>query len=241
MLKIRSEHPNAGYRTMVALLKQEGYHVNHKKVQRLMRKLGIGVTSFWRKSRKYNSYKGKIGTVAKNKINRRFNTPIVHQKVTTDTTEFKYYENGVQKKLYLNPYLDLFNSEIISFDISKQATYQSVNTALMEALEKTSDCPYRRTFHSDQGWVYQMKSYVSNLKNHKVFQSMSRKGNCHDNSIMENFFGILKQEVYYGHVFNSFEELSHTIIHWIDYYNTRRIKKKLNWMSPIQYRLAHSK
>lgn len=241
MLEIRQEHANAGYRPMVELLKQKGLHANHKKVQRLMKKLGLRVTSYWRKSRKYNSYRGRVGTVAKNKLHRRFNTPMPHQKITTDTTEFKYYDNGIQKKAYLNPYLDLFNNEVISFEISRQPTSLAVMTALSQALEITSDCPYRRTFHSDQGWAYQMKSYVFTLKSHKIIQSMSRKGNCHDNSVMENFFGLLKQEIYYGHVFNSFEELKQAITAWIHYYNTKRIKKKLNWMSPIQYRLTYSK
>jgi len=88
-----------------------------------MKKLGLRVTAFWHKSRKYNSYKGKVGTVAKNKLHRRFNTPVAHQKITADTTEFKYYDKEVQKKLYLNPYLDLFNNEVISFEISKQPSY----------------------------------------------------------------------------------------------------------------------
>lgn len=126
MLKIRQEHANAGYRPMSELLKQRGYHVNHKKVQRLMKKLGLRVTSYWHKSHKYNSYKGKVGTVAKNKLHRRFRTSIPHQKITTDTTEFKYYEDGIQKKCYLNPYIDLFNSEVISYHISKQPSYQSI-------------------------------------------------------------------------------------------------------------------
>lgn len=240
MLKIRSEHKNAGYRPMVQYLKVEGYLVNHKKVQRLMKKLGLRVSTYWRKSRKYNSYKGQVGTVAKNVLHRRFNTSVPHQKITTDTSEFKYYENGVQKKLYLNPYLDLFNNEVLSFEISKQPTYKPIMTALNKALETTSDCPYRRTFHSDQGWAYQMNHYVKTLKANKVFQSMSRKGNCHDNAVMENFFGLLKQEIYYGHIFNSFEELKQAIEDWIAYYNTKRIKHKLNWMSPVQYRLACS-
>ena len=169
MLKIRQEHANAGHRPMSELLKQRGYHVNHKKVQRLMKKLGLRVTSYWHKSRKYNSYKGKVGTVAKNKLHRRFRTSIPHQKITTDTTEFKYYEDGIQKKCYLNPYIDLFNSEVISYHISKQPFYQSIDIALNQALAVTSDCPYRRTFHSDQGWGYQMRDYVSKLKSHRIF------------------------------------------------------------------------
>ena len=241
MLEIRQEHTNAGYRPMVELLKQRGFHVNHKKVQRLMKKLGLRVDSFWRKSRKYNSYKGNVGTIAKNKLQRRFSTSVAHQKITTDTTELKYYDNGIQKKAYLNPFLDLFNNEIVSFEISKRPDYQAISTALDKALEVTSDCPYRRTFHSDQGWAYQMSHYVSKLREHQSFQSMSRKGNCLDNAVMENFFGLLKQEIYYGKVFTSYQELSQAITNWIHYYNTKRIKKKLNWLSHVQFRLTYKK
>lgn len=109
--------------------------------------------------------------------------------------------------------------------------------ALEEAIEATADCPYRRTFHSDQGWVYQMKVYSRKLKEERIFQSMSRKGNCLDNSLMENFFGVLKQEIYYGVVYYSYEELKSEIVKYIRYYNEKRIKEKLGWKSPVQYRI----
>ena len=68
-------------------------------------------------------------------------------------------------------------------------------TGLKEAISQTNDCPYRCTFHSDQGWAYQMNVYIQTLKDNNIFQSMSRKGTCLDNSLMENFFSsILKQE-----------------------------------------------
>ena len=108
--------------------------------------------------------------------------------------------------------------------------------ALDKAIEITSDCPYRRTFHSDQGWAYQMKAYSNRLKSERIYQSMSRKGNCLDNSVMENFFGLLKQEIYYGVVYYSYDELKSEIERFIEYYNERRIKEKLGWMSPVQYR-----
>lgn len=216
--------------------------VNKKKVQRIVQKLNLQVTSFTHKSRKYNSYKGKIGKIAQNRINRRFHTSISHQKITTDTSEFKYYqvdEKGKMtiKKLYLDPFMDMFNGEILSFAISQKPCAESIMKALNEAISITDDCIYRRTFHSDQGWAYQMKVYSRTLKEHKIFQSMSRKGNCHDNSVMENFFGILKQEIYYGKVYYSYQELEQAIINYIDYYNNKRIKQKLGWLSPVEYRL----
>ena len=242
ILEIRKNNKDYGYRRVLGELRNQGYYVNKKKVQRIMQKLGLQVASFTRKSRKYSSYKGKVGMVAPNRIRRRFNTHIPHQKITTDTTEFKYYEidskgHMTMHKLYLDPFMDMCNGEILSYSISQQPSAMGIMSALKEAIDITSDCPYRRTFHSDRGWAYQMQAYTKELKEHRIFQSMSRKGNCYDNSVMENFFGILKQEMYYGTVYYSFDELKETIEKYIIYYNEQRIKQKLGWMSPVEYRL----
>ncbi|PHV69174.1 IS3 family transposase [Sporanaerobium hydrogeniformans] len=243
ILEIRKENKDFGYRRIYGELRKQGLIVNKKRVQRIIQKLGLQVTSFTRKSRKYSSYKGKVGKVAPNRIHRRFETPIPHQKITTDTSEFKYYEvddkgRMIIKKLYLDPFMDMCNREIISYGISQRPSAENIMDALNEAIKITSDCKYRRTFHSDQGWAYQMKAYSYKLKENKIFQSMSRKGNCHDNSVMENFFGIMKQEMYYGEVYYSYDELKETIDKYIRYYNEKRIKEKLGWMSPVEYRLS---
>lgn len=241
MKEIRKQHKDYGYRRMNQELRKRGCIVNKKKVQRLMQKLALQVRSFTRKSRKYSSYRGTIGRIAKNLLNRHFCTSVVHQKITTDTTEFKYYEkdssNVLQiKKLYLDPFMDLYNSEIISYRISKRPNAETIMEALGEAIERTKDCPFRRTFHSDQGWAYQMKAYSHTLKEKQIYQSMSRKGNCLDNSPMENFFGILKQELYHGRVYKSYNELKQAIEKYIYYYNHSRMKEKLGWKSPIEFR-----
>ncbi|WP_240403163.1 IS3 family transposase, partial [Lactobacillus iners] len=233
---------NYGYRRVVGELRNQGYCVTKKKVQRIMQKLALQVTSFTRKSRKYSSYKGKVGTVAPNRIRRRFNTYIPHQKITTDTTEFKYYEINAKgqmtmHKLYLDPFMDMCNCEIISYGIDRHPSAKNVMDALEKAIVITSDCKYRRTFHSDQGWAYQMKAYTYCLKEERIFQSMSRKGNCHDNAVMENFFGLLKQEIYYGVTYYSYDELKLEIERYIKYYNEHRMKEKLGWISSVQYRL----
>ena len=182
-----------------------------------------------------------VGRIAPNRVNRRFKTNVPHQKITTDTTEFKYYETDGKgrvtiKKLYLDPFMDMWNQEILSYGISDRPSAQSIHTALDEAIEATNDCKYRRTFHSDRGWAYQMNNYRYKLKNSKIFQSMSRKGNCYDNSPMENFFGIMKQEMYYGQVYNSYDELKEAIDKYIFYYNEKRIKASLGYRSPVEYR-----
>lgn len=242
ILEIRKAHKDFGYRRIYGKLRNQGIEINKKKVQRIVQELGIQVTSFTRKSRRYSSYRGKVGKIASNRLKRRFHTSIPHQKITTDTTEFKYYEPDnkgkmVIKKLYLDPFMDLFNREIISYSISPTPSAICIMNALNEAVEISSDCKYRRTFHSDQGWAYQMKSYSSTLKKNRIYQSMSRKGNCLDNSVMENFFGIMKQEMYYGIIYNSYEKLKLAIERFIKYYNKERIKESLSWMSPVEYRL----
>ncbi|AOV06868.1 transposase [Sporosarcina ureilytica] len=226
-----------GYRRIHLALRNQGYLINHKKVQRIMGDLGLKCVKFTRKSR-YNSYKGTVGKVAKNRLNRRFNTSIRLQKLVTDVTEFKCLDD---EKLYLNPILDLYNGEIISFGISKRPTLDLVLEPLKEAVRVIkTEAEYRTTIHSDQGWHYQHQKWIKTLKKNKVFQSMSRKATCADNAVMENFFGILKQEIYYGEELLSYHKLKQKIEQYIDYYNNERIKVKLAGLSPIQYRTQTS-
>jgi len=240
--QISEEHQgNYGYRRITMEIRKRGYIINHKKVLRIMRKLQLTCKKFTRKSRKYSSYKGKIGKVATNRINRRFNTPYPLQKITTDTTELKYYTRDkdnktVIKKAYLDPYLDMFNGEILSYRLSKKPNAKAVLDGLNEVIKKIKAAPFRTTIHTDQGWAYQMKAFTKKLIDNNIFQSMSRRGNCLDNSPMENFFGIMKQEMYYGIVYESFEALQHAVREYIYYYNHKRIKEKLTGMSPVEYR-----
>lgn len=245
ILEIRATNKDYGYRRICGELHNHGFIINKKKVQRIMQKLKLQVSTYTRKSRKYSSYKGKVGKVAPNRIKRHFRTSIPYQKITTDTTEFKYYVTDSQgrlltHKLYLDPFMDMYNGEIISYGISKTPSAENIMEALDNAIKLTASCQYRRTFHSDQGWAYQMKSYTNKLKEEGIFQSMSRKGNCHDNSVMENFFGLLKQEIYYGKTYYSYGELKQAIEDYIKYYNEKRIKERLGWLSPVQYRYRHS-
>lgn len=123
--------------------------------------------------------------------------------------------------------MDMYNGEIISYGISKTPSAENIMEALDNAIKLTASCQYRRTFHSYHGWAYQMKSYTNKLKKEGIFQSMSRKGNCHDNSVMENFFGLFKQEIYYDKTYHSYGELKQSIEDYIKYYNEKRIKERL--------------
>lgn len=227
---IYDEHEGRfGYRRIRDELRNRGYKVNHKKVQRLMKELGIKCIV---RIKKYKSYKGTVGEIAPNILDRNFQAEKSNEKWVTDITEFKLFG----EKLYLSPILDLFNGEIITYTIGPRPTYSLVSTMLDQAFKRLSE-EDELLLHSDQGWHYQMKKYRHTLENRGITQSMSRKGNCYDNAVIENFFGILKSEFLYLKEFESVEHFKLELEKYIKYYNHKRIKAKLNGMSPIQYRV----
>ena len=213
-------------------LRNRGFVVNHKKVQRLMKVLGL--TARIRRKRKYSSYQGEVGKKADNLIQRQFEATKPMEKCYTDVTEFAIPAS--RQKLYLSPVLDGFNSEIIAYNLSRSPNLAQVKKMLEQAFTKKY---YENTIlHSDQGWQYQHDSYHQILQDKGIQPSMSRKGNSPDNGMMESFFGILKSEMFYGYeaTFQSLEQLEQAIVDYIDYYNNKRIKVKLKGLSPVQYR-----
>ncbi|CAM5780528.1 IS3 family transposase [Brevibacillus borstelensis] len=181
--------------------------------------------------KKYRSYKGEVGKVAPNILDRNFHADKPNQKWVTDITEFKLFG----EKLYLSPMLDLFNGEIVAYTIDSKPRYSLVSTMLDQAFKRLTD-EDELLIHSDQGWHYQMSKYQQALKEKNITQSMSRKGNCYDNAVMENFFGILKSEFLYMQEFENIEHFKQELAKYIDYYNNKRIKAKLKGLSPVQYR-----
>ena len=180
---------------------------------------------------KYRSYRGQVGRVADNVLQRQFESNQPNQKWVTDVTEF----NVRGEKLYLSPIMDLFNGEIIAFQMERRPIFRLVKDMLKEAIDKLN-INEKPIIHSDQGWQYQMRFYQQQLAERGLIQSMLRKGNCLDNASMESFFGVLKSECFYGEEFNSIDELEQTVKEYIHYYNHERIKVKLKGLSPVQYR-----
>lgn len=218
-----------GYRRITLELHNRGFKVNHKTVLRLMKELGL---QCFVRMKKYRSYKGETGRIAENILNREFTADKPNEKWTTDVTEFKLFGT----KIYLSPIIDLFNGEVISYNISDRPAFSQVMDMLEKAFNKIPDNT-NLIFHSDQGWQYQMKQYQEALRRKGIRQSMSRRGNCYDNSLAENFFGLLKSELLYLQQFESVEHFKKELIEYIDYYNNRRIKGKLKGMSPVNYRI----
>ena len=219
-----------GVRRIHRELVNRGHHINHKRVQRLMHETGLAGK---RPKEKYHSYKGEVGKVANNIINRDFRTTAPLQKWTTDVSQFSF----TWGKCYISPILDMNTNEIISYDLSLSPNLEQIQRMLNKAFEKFPTLN-GLILHSDQGWQYQHEYFRSTLREHGIIQSMSRKGNCYDNCVMETFFGRLKNEMFYGHEkeYESFEVFAKAIDKYIDYYNNERIQAKTKWMPPVKYR-----
>lgn len=217
-----------GYRRITAVIRREGTIVNHKTVQRLMGQLGLKSLV---RMKKYRAYQGEIGRAAPNVLERQFTAKRPNEKWVTDVTEFSV---GGQK-LYLSPVLDLYNGEIVAFETAKRPLFTMIGAMLRRAFARLA--PHDRPIlHSDQGWQYRMSVYHEALQQRVVTQSMSRRGNCLDNAVMESFFGTLKSEFYHLNKFRDLDELRAGLKRYIHYYNHDRIKLKLGGLSPVEYR-----
>ena len=220
-----------GYRRVTDEMHNRKYVINHKTVQRLMAEMGlkckIGKV-------RYRSYRGEVGKVAPNIIERDFAASAPNQKWATDVTQI----NIGSTKLYLSPILDMFNGEIVSYNISTSPNMELIYNMLDKAFEKYDKLD-GLIIHSDQGWQYQHFGYRQRLEERHIVQSMSRKGNCLDNAMAENFFGILKSELLYAEKFESPEAFIKALDEYIEYYNNKRIKSRLKGKSPVQYRTLY--
>lgn len=228
-----SNHGRYGYRRITATLRNEGITINHRTVQRLMRQLRLFCAV---RMKKYNSYRHLYSNyVASDLLKRDFNAQQPNQKWVTDITEIQL----CGQRLYFSPILDLYNREIISYRISHRPKLSLVTDMLRAAFSKIPDSS-NLILHSDQGWHYRVPTYIAMLQEKGIRQSMSRKGNCLDNAVMENFFGCMKSELLYLKHFSSVEAFIKELHDYIDYYNHQRIKAFLHDLSPVQYRLQNS-
>lgn len=217
-----------GYRRITMEMHNRGYVINHKTVLRLMNEEKIKCMV---RIKKYRSYKGEVGKVAPNLLERDFSTSAPNEKWVTDVTEFSLFG----RKLYLSPILDLYSSYLVSYTISEHPALSLVLNMERQALSVLSRGA-EPILHSDQGWQYQHKQYQKLLKDHSIKQSMSRKSNCLDNAVIENFFGLVKSELLYMKEFDSMDQFKAELIEYLDYYNNRRIKAKLKGLPPAVHR-----
>ncbi|MGE1597794.1 IS3 family transposase [Escherichia coli] len=222
-----------GYRRIHCELQKRGLKFSGKTVRKLMQQLGLKSPV---RLKKYRSYRGNMGLTAENILQRQFKAEAPCEKWVTDITEFR----AGGQKLYLSPILDLFNGEIVAWETACRPTEELVKRMLNKGLESLAEGE-KPLLHSDQGWHYRIKSYQSALADRGLVQSMSRKGNCLDNAVMENFFGHLKEEMYYRRDYRNVEELENAVNEYITYWHQKRIKLSLGGLSPVEYRTEHQK
>ncbi|AIM16030.1 transposase [Bacillus sp. X1(2014)] len=212
---------------LININRKFGKSVNHIRIYRLMRMAGIQ-SVIRRKKTRYR--RSKPQHVAENILNREFTAEKPNEKWVTDVTEFKY---GPSKKAYLSAILDLYDGSIISYVLGNSNNNKLVFETLDKALIQLDD--EYPLIHSDRGFQYTSHGFKRRIDKAGLTHSMSRVGRCIDNGPMESFWGTLKSEKYYLHKYETFEELSKDIDHYIYFYNNERFQEKLNGLSPVEY------
>lgn len=222
-----------GYRKMTSIV--SGYYnrsINSKKVHRIMRENNL--LSVIRRKRKW--YGNPTGEPKENILNRDFYSAVPNKKLVADVTEICVK----QKKIYLSTILDLYNNEVVSYKIGRHNTLGLVLETVSDLILKRGTQLHGSLFHSDQGFQYTSNFTKAKLADNGIIQSMSRKGNPLDNACIESFFGVMKSEIFHNRMlkYKSISHFENELIKWIEYYNYERIQKRLNYLSPVEYKKA---
>ena len=224
----RNKH-RYGYRRVLLDLRNQGWVVNHKLVYKLMRAMGLKAKI--RQRRPYISYTGTISYIAENTLERNFTPDRLNTVFVSDVTEFKV----AGRKVYLSPVMDLFDRSIVAHTVATSPSTAFTADSLTKTIKTCTPEP-GWMMHTDQGFQYQHSSWRNLIHDNGGVQSMSRKANCYDNAVMENFFGHLKTEMYHGEVFDTVAEFNQAIDDYIQWYNTERIQQRLKGLTPMHYR-----
>ncbi|GAA4285587.1 hypothetical protein GCM10022261_31180 [Brevibacterium daeguense] len=222
-------HNRYGHRRVHRELLSTGRQVAKKTVLKLMRELGLVCRT--RRKRRYPSYRGELGQIADNLLDRQFTAAAPNQKWVTDVTEFRVGDH----RLYLSPIMDLFDHQIISYSISSSPNLDLTNSALRRAIA-TLEPGQQPLVHSDRGFQNQHRSWRQLIADAGALQSMSRKANCFDNAVIENFFGHLKEECFHHARYLTIGALEAALHEYISWYNNDRISERLEGLSPVRYR-----
>lgn len=225
----QKSYQSYGYRRVRAMLaRHHGARISGKTVLKLMKQEGC-VSRVRR--RRFRSYLGEVGLAAPNVLERDFTATAPNQKWVTDVTEFTV----AGSRLYLSPLIDLFNGEVISYTLRPSPILKTVMDMLLPALQRVQGTA-QPTIHSDQGWHYRHLAYQNALAHYGATQSMSRRGNCLDNAVAENFFSHLKQEFIRRRHFTSVQQFRLELDEYIRWFNHERIQERLGHLSPAEFR-----
>lgn len=231
-------YPDMGYRRVTTELQRLGWDINHKRVLRIMQEHAWQCTLYRHPGRGYrfDSFEGHTGQIAPNRLHRRFKTDRPLQKIVTDISEFRWGHESIEERAFLAICLDLFNMEIVTWQLAPVVTVTLALSPVQELITYRPALPYRMTVHSDRGYQYQHARFVTYLRRHHVFQSMSRQGNCLDNAPVESCFAQLKVLTVNNHRYPDYATLKAALQHSIDYYNFRASKQALGKLAAVEYR-----
>lgn len=221
-----------GYRRIWGALKDTGINLAKETVRKIMRDMGIKTMIYHKSTAKYSSYKGNVGKKAPNILNQVFDETIPYKVLHTDVTEYKL-TNG--KKVYISPVVDEASLEILACAVSYSPEMKTIYKMLDE-LETNLPKDARPILHSDQGFQYQHAGYQARLKEMNITQSMSRKGNCHDNAPGETIFNLMKRECLNRLKIGSLEEAKQILSNYVTWFNNIRRSNKLKYTTPVKYR-----
>lgn len=238
--QIHTQEPKYGAERITDELHNRGHIINHKRILRITRENGWQVLNYHKSTHQYHSYVGEVGSIAPNRLHQHFITDRPLQKLVTDVTDIRWGNQTLKERLFLSPVMDLYNDEILDFNISSHPTVDFVLDPVKRVLNNLPNLPYRTTMHSDRGVQYQHSKWRKELRRHRVFQSMSRLATCLDNAQMESFFSVLKAELDTKN-YKTKEALIKAIKAWINHYNTVRIKHHLGGKSPVDFRKSAAK
>lgn len=220
-----------GYRRIQALLRKDNIQISEKIVRKIMKENNLIVKT--KKTKKYNSYQGEISKAVDNFLNRNFHAERPNEKMLTDITEFSIPAG----KVYLSPIIDCFDGMVTTWNVSTKPDADLVNQMLDTYYFSLANGE-KPLIHSDRGAHYRWPGWIERMNKYGFKRSMSKKGCSPDNSACEGFFGRMKNEMFYGRKWENIniEDFITIINEYILWYNTKRIKKSLNYMSPSEYR-----
>lgn len=221
-----------GYRRVHDEADKVGLHYAEETIRRLMSDMGLKVTIYSKHTSKYHSYKGKVGKIAPNILKQQFGARRPFTVLHTDVTQVRLY-NGEWG--YISSITDEASREVLAAIVSASPNKMLIQATLDE-LQRHLKAGLRPVLHSDQGWQYQMPDYQQRLKDMNIVQSMSRKGNCHDNAPIESFFNLMKRECLNRYRIDDLTGLRKLVNGYVDWFNNARISRTKNGLTPVEYR-----
>lgn len=221
-----------GYRRIRAKAAKQGLRYSEETIRRLMSDMGLKVAIYSKHTAKYRSYKGTVGPIAPNVLKQQFNAKQPLSVLHTDITQVRLY-NGEWG--YISTVTDEASREVLAATVSASPNKALIRTTLDE-LQKHLKEGLKPVLHSDQGWQYQVIEYQERLKKMNIIQSMSRKGNCHDNAPIESFFNLMKRECLNRYRIDNLTCLRKMVNDYVEWFNNVRISMNKNGLTPVEYR-----